>query len=248
MGLRLNLGSGGVALEGFTNVDALPDAPGVDVVADLAERLPFADGEADLIYAAHVLEHFPTDVVPRLLADWRRVLRDGGLLLVAVPDLDVIAKTLIEDRPGWFTPPHSPWVGAIYGGQKDEYDFHKTGFTATWLASLLTNAGFGALERVERFREVGAADTSFSPVPFGRNMSLNMRAVAGAKPLPGELFSRTPLERLFDYMDTALLAGMVLSTRTRSRVMRRRRRALEQVLSATCEDASESSPATSPRP
>jgi predicted SAM-dependent methyltransferase len=230
MGLRLNLGSGGVALEGFTNVDALADAPGVDVVADLSERLPFADGEADLIYAAHVLEHFPTDVVPRLLADWRRVLRDGGLLLLAVPDLDLIARTLVDERPGWFTPPHSPWVGAIYGGQKDAYDFHKTGFTAPWLAGLLTDAGFGALERVERFREVGAADTSFSPVPFGSNMSLNMRAVAGAKTLPGELFTRTAAERVLDCLDAVLLAGMVLSTRTRDRIMRRRRRALEHAL------------------
>jgi predicted SAM-dependent methyltransferase len=232
-GLRLNLGSGSRALEGFTNVDALADAPGVDVVADLSERLPFADGEADLIYAAHVLEHFPTDVVPGLLADWRRVLHDGGVLLVAVPDLDVIAKTLVDGRPGWFTPPHSPWLGAIYGGQKDEYDFHKTGFTGPWLASLLTDAGFGAVERVERFREVSAADTSYSPVPFGVNLSLNMRAVAGAGALPGELFARTATERLFDGLDKVLLTGMVVSTRTRSRLMSRRRCKLEQVLGDT---------------
>jgi predicted SAM-dependent methyltransferase len=230
MGVMLNLGSGGVALEGFTNVDALPDAPGVDVVADLSARLPFADGEADLIYAAHVLEHFPTDVVPNLLADWRRVLRSGGLLLVGVPDLEVIARVMIEERPGWFTPPHSPWLGAIYGGQKDEYDFHKTGFTAPWLSALLTDAGFGSVERVERFREVGAADTSFSPVPFGRNISLNMRAVAGAAPLADELFARTKAEGLLDRLDWALLAGMVISTRARSRIMKRRRLALERAL------------------
>lgn len=230
MGLRLNLGSGTVALEGFTNVDALPDAPNVDVVADLSKPLPFGDGEADLIYAAHVLKHFPTEVVPHLLADWRRVLRTGGLLLVAVPDLKVIARTLVDERQGWFTPPHNPWLGAIYGGQKDEYDFHKTGFTGPWLAGLLTEAGFGSVQRVERFREVGAADTSFSPAPFGRNLSLNMRAVAGARPLPDELFTRTRAERLLDRLDFVLLAGMVVSTRTRSRIMVRRRRRLEQAL------------------
>src|ERR1700740_499832 len=156
MGLLLNLGSGGVALEGFTNVDALNDAPGGDGVADLSQPLRCAEGEADLIYAAHVLEHFPTDMVPQLLGDWRRVLRTGGLLLVAVPDLEVVARTLVDERPGWFTPPHNPWLGAIYGGQKDEYDFHKTGFTAPWLAGLLTAAGFGSVERVDRFREVAA--------------------------------------------------------------------------------------------
>ncbi len=231
MGLRLNLGSGTIPLDGFTNVDALADAPGVDVVADIGEPLPFADGEADLIYVSHVLEHFATDTVPVLLKDWRRVLRDGGLLLVAVPDLDVIARLLVE-RAGWFTPPHGPWVGAIYGGQKDEYDFHKTGFNAPALAGLLRDAGFGAIERVERFREIGAADTSFSPVPFGENISLNMRAVAGAPPLPPELFERTFVERALDRLDYVLLAGMVVSTRTRSRIMAGRRRRLEQALRA----------------
>jgi predicted SAM-dependent methyltransferase len=230
MGLHLNLGSGGVPLEGFTNVDALPDAPGVDVVADLSEPLPFRDGEVDLIYAVHVLEHFPTAVVPQLLADWRRVLRDGGLLLVAVPDLDVIARTMIEERPGWFTPPNNPWLGAIYGGQKDAYDFHKTGFTAPWLAALLTEAGFGSVERVDRFQEIGAADASFSPLPFGSNLSLNVRAVAGAQKLPDRLFARTTAEWLLDRVDFVLLVAMVLSTRVRSRVMARRRRELERIV------------------
>jgi predicted SAM-dependent methyltransferase len=229
MGLRLNLGSGTTPLQGFTNVDALPDAPGVDVVADLSEPLPFADGEADLIYVSHVLEHFATAAVPTLLSDWRRVLRTGGLLLVAVPDLDVIARVLVE-RAGWFTPPHQPWLGAIYGGQKDNYDFHKTGFNAPWLAALLRDADFGAVERVERFREIGAADTSFSPLPFGVNVSLNMRAVAGASSLPFDLFERTLVERALDRLDFLLLAGMVVSTRTRSRVMAGRRKRLEDAL------------------
>jgi predicted SAM-dependent methyltransferase len=229
MGLRLNLGSGTTPLLGFTNVDALADAPGVDVVADLSEALPFADGEADLIYVSHVLEHFATEAVPALLSDWRRVLRTGGLLLVAVPDLDVIARVLVE-RAGWFTPPHQPWLGAIYGGQKDEYDFHKTGFNAPWLAGLLRDADFGSVERVERFREIGAADTSFSPLPFGVNVSLNMRAVAGASSLSPELFDRTLVERVLDRLDFLLLAGMVVSSRTRSRAMAGRRKRLEDAL------------------
>jgi predicted SAM-dependent methyltransferase len=232
MALRLNLGSGDVPLPGFTNVDALEGAPGVDVIADLSEPLPFADGEADLIYAAHVLEHFSTDVVPRLLADWRRVLRPGGLLLVAVPDLEVIASMLVVDRPGWFTPPHNPWLGAIYGGQKDVYDFHKTGFTAMWLAHLLNEAGFGEIQQVDRFDEIGAADASFSPQPFGTNVSLNMRARAVPADLPADLFERSRSERALQRVDDTILGAMKLSTLVRSRVMRRRRARLERALKA----------------
>jgi predicted SAM-dependent methyltransferase len=229
MTLALNLGSGEAPLAGFVNVDALPDAPGVDLVADISQPLPFEDGSVDRIYAVHVLEHFATDQVPGLLADWRRVLRPGGEALIAVPDLEVIARTIL-DRSGWFTPPHNPWLGAIYGGQKDQYDFHKTGFTGPWLAALLSDAGFGDVRRVERFTDIGMSDASFSPLPFGRNVSLNMRAVAGEPPLDPSQLERGPLERMFDPVDRVLTFSMHASTSLRARVMRRRRARLERAV------------------
>jgi predicted SAM-dependent methyltransferase len=220
-GLKLNLGSGTTPIPGFVNIDALEDAPGVDVVADISARLPFDDGAADLIYASHVLEHFPTDEIPGLLTEWRRVLRPGGALLIAVPDLQVVASIMME-RSGWFTPPHGPWLGVIYGGQKDQYDFHKTGFTGPWLTHLLREAGFGEIERVGRFPEIPVADASYSPIPFGVSVSLNMRAVAaGADRLVG-LMSPTAAERAFNLFDRMLMLAMQLSTGLRARLMRRR--------------------------
>jgi predicted SAM-dependent methyltransferase len=228
-GLKINLGSGSRPLEGFVNVDALADAPGVDVVADITERLPFDDASAEVVYASHILEHFPHGDTPRLLAEWRRVLRDGGLLLIGVPDLDVIARMIVE-RPGWFTPPHNPWVGAIYGGQKDEWDFHKAGFNLPWLAHLLREAGFGDVRRVDKFDEVARDDLTYSVQPFGVNVSLNVRAVAGATPLPERLVEYTAAERAFDTLDRALGLGMAISTGMRSRLMARRRARLERAL------------------
>ena len=228
-GLKINLGSGDSPIAGFTNVDALPDAPGVDLVADISKPLPLDDGSADLVYASHVLEHFPHGQTLELLRDWRRVLRPGGQLLVAVPDLDVIARMLVERR-GWFTPPNEPWVGAIYGGQKDEYDFHKTGFTAPWLAYQLGEAGFGRVRRVDRFEGIGRTDTSHSPAPFGVNLSLNMIAVAGDEPPPRELVQPERFERAFFRFDRLLEHGLNLSSRIRARLMDRRRRELERSL------------------
>jgi SAM-dependent methyltransferase len=228
-GSRLNLGCGGRPLRGFVNVDLL-DGPGVDVVADLGARLPFEDGTADLVYASHVLEHFPTDAVPGILREWRRVLRRGGRILVAVPDLDEIAHRLVSNR-GWFTPPNQPWIGAIYGGQRDELDFHKTGFTAPWLASLLSDAGFGSIQRVPRFGEIGANDGSWSPFPFGANVSLNMRAIAGGMPLEPAVLRRSWTEYPFDLVDIVLTTGLRASAFVRSRFMDRRRVRLERTFS-----------------
>ncbi len=230
--LKINLGSGLKPLAGFVNVDALPDAPGVDMVADISQRLPFDDGSASLIYAAHILEHFPHGDVPRLLAEWRRVLRDGGQLLIAVPNLDVIARMLTERR-GWFTPPHDPWIGAIYGGQKDEYDFHKGGFTAVSLAQRLHEAGFGDVRQESRFHDIGEDDGSISPLPFGANVSLNVRAVAGGAPLPEKLLTSTPADRAFEHLDGVLYKLLDVSTSLRARSMNRRRRALERHIGAS---------------
>ncbi len=63
-------------------IDAHP-APGVDVVADLEEGLPFDDDTFDHVFAVHVLEH-----VGDLLGAMRelhRVLRPTGLLHVLCP-------------------------------------------------------------------------------------------------------------------------------------------------------------------
>lgn len=226
MALRLNLGSGSMPIPGFVNIDALPTAPGVDLVHDISQPLPFMDGTVDLIYASHVLEHFSTEDVPHRLADWRRALRQGGELLIAVPDLAVIAKVLVE-HSDWFTPPHNPWLGALYGGQKDQYDFHKTGFTFLWLTKLLTDSGFGHITQVQRFGEVPIADSSCSPLPFGVNVSLNVRATAGGSTVPRILLERSRSERLMDGIDRVVYGVVAVLARLRMAFMRRRLRRLE---------------------
>ena len=230
-GLWLNLGCGARPLHGFVNVD-ISDAPGVDIVADVSGRLPFDDGSVALLYASHVLEHLPTAKVPEVLREWRRVLREGGQALIAVPDLEQIARLLVS-RPGWFTPPNEPWVGVVYGGQHDEFDFHKTGFTASSLAALLDAAGFGSTERVSRFAEIGANDASWSPLPFGENISLNMRTLAGSEPLPAELLAPERFNVAFDAADAALTFALRGSAFLRARLMQRRRRRLEEAISST---------------
>lgn len=63
-------------------VDIRP-AEGVDVVADLAEPLPFPDDSVDRIFAVHVLEHL-LDFLP-LVDECHRVLRPDGVLHAVSP-------------------------------------------------------------------------------------------------------------------------------------------------------------------
>jgi SAM-dependent methyltransferase len=226
--LRVNLGCGNKPLPGFVNLDLL-DVPGVDVVADVSGPLPFETGSVDLLYASHVLEHLPHNRIPSVLKEWRRVLAPGGRLLVAVPDLQLIARMLIE-REGWFTPPHEPWIGALYGGQKDEFDFHHTGFTGPWLTALLVDAGFGTITRTERFREIGSNDGSWALAPFGLNVSLNMEAIVGDEAAYAPLLKPSWFEPVFGHVDGALAFALRGSAAVRAKLMRRRLRALKRAV------------------
>jgi predicted SAM-dependent methyltransferase len=54
--------------------------------------LPFGDNECDAVYHSHVLEHLRPEEAARLLAECFRVLKPGGTLRIAVPDLEGIAR------------------------------------------------------------------------------------------------------------------------------------------------------------
>ena len=57
---------------------------GYDVkLADIGARIPFEDGQFDLVSALDVIEHTPDDLA--VLRECRRVLAPGGHLLVTVP-------------------------------------------------------------------------------------------------------------------------------------------------------------------
>jgi len=66
----------------WTNVDMFQN-PGVDVVANLEEPLPFKDESFDFILLVHVLEHVKNKF--ELLRECYRVLQPRGTLHIRVP-------------------------------------------------------------------------------------------------------------------------------------------------------------------
>lgn len=55
---------------------------------DAARRWPWPDDSLEAVFTSHVLEHLTPGEAEALLREARRTLRPGGIVRVAVPDLD----------------------------------------------------------------------------------------------------------------------------------------------------------------
>jgi predicted SAM-dependent methyltransferase len=103
----LNLGCGDRFHPEWENVDFVGTGPSVRV-HNLRRPTPYADETFDVVYHSHVLEHFPRQQALPFLRECYRVLRPAGVIRVAVPDLERIARLYLEALekaangvPGW---------------------------------------------------------------------------------------------------------------------------------------------------
>jgi len=95
----LNLGCGTRCHAAWVNLDLHPQRPGVRR-HDVSTPLPFAADAFDAVYHSHVLEHLRPADVPPFLGECHRVLRPGGVLRLAVPDLEQIARLYLDALEG----------------------------------------------------------------------------------------------------------------------------------------------------
>ena len=89
--VKLHLGCGERAIPGFIHID-VNDLPHIDYRRSIDDLSIFDNGTVDLIYSSHTLEYFDRLEVMRVLKEWYRVLKKGGILRIAVPDFEAIVK------------------------------------------------------------------------------------------------------------------------------------------------------------
>ena len=114
----------------------------------------FPAASFDAILCSHVLEHlFAHEVYPALL-QFRKLLKPDGFALIMCPDLELVAKLLLEHGLGGiaYTSTAGPirTLDMIYGHspsieQGRYFMAHRTGFTTQRLGNLLLEAGFATI-------------------------------------------------------------------------------------------------------
>jgi ubiquinone/menaquinone biosynthesis C-methylase UbiE len=147
MTVRLNLGAGDARRDGFVSVDLREDI--ADVVCDVRKLEGYADGEVDEILALDLLEHLPASETADVLAEWRRVLRPGGLLTVKCPNMYQLARAIVAYTDLGRLDTVNDLIRNVMGGHKfgpeGAWDTHHWNFVPATLQAVLEAAGFEVL-------------------------------------------------------------------------------------------------------
>ena len=142
-----------------------------------AYPLKFKTNTFDLVYASHILEHFKKKQVVKVLVEWVRVLKPGGVLRISVPSFENLAKIYNIDKD------IDNISGPLMGGQTYKDNFHYEIFNKKKLIKLLLSAGLEAIHPWDfkrtihsKFWDFSQATTKEIPISLnleGRKRSLN---------------------------------------------------------------------------
>lgn len=180
MARKLHIG-GKARSEGWEVLNANP-APYVDHVCNANDLSQFAADTFEAIYASHVVEHLDyKDELAAALSGWNRVLAPGGKIYVSVPDMDVLARLLL-DKNMLSVNERFMVMRMMFGGHVDQYDYHVVGLTEEFLGYFLTVSGYVNIRKVPGF---GLFDDTSAMTFKGVPISLNMRAEKALAPAPG---------------------------------------------------------------
>jgi predicted SAM-dependent methyltransferase len=64
--------------------------------ADASRRIPLADNSAEVVYSSHMIEHLDRREAKAFLLEVNRILRPGGMVRLAAPDLGLLLKSYVD--------------------------------------------------------------------------------------------------------------------------------------------------------
>ena len=140
---KLHLGCWHRDFPGFINVDYC-DMPHIHHKSNI-NKLPFIDdSEIDLIYCSHAFEYFDQIDAKKVLAEWKRVLKENGILRLAVPNFEALVE--VYKRTSDINKVLGPVYGRMEINKGKNILFHKTCYDFNSLKALLESEGFNNIK------------------------------------------------------------------------------------------------------
>jgi predicted SAM-dependent methyltransferase len=153
---RLHWGCGSITPFGWVNCDIRPGTD-VDIVADIRTGLPLPDDSFDYIVGIHVLPEIPYCDLDRTLQELLRLLRPGGVLRLALPDVDKAIAAYTSGDIDYFLIPDDV-VKSLAGKmivQLTWYGISRSMFTLDLMTELLERNGFQSVQACP-FQQTGS--------------------------------------------------------------------------------------------
>lgn len=145
---RFNWGCGPTPAPGWINSDRVA-VPGVDLPCDIREGLPLPDGCIDYAVAMHSLQDLPFVDLDRALSELRRILKEGGVLRLGLPDIERAIDAYMRGDERYFFVPDSD-AQTLSGKlcvQVSWYGSVKTPFAFEFAREVLERVGFRKVTR-----------------------------------------------------------------------------------------------------
>ncbi len=174
---RLNWGCGGAGEPGWINSD-IKEGPRIDVPGDILAGLPLEEDTFDYVVSIHALPELPLDAQVPALAELRRVLKPGGILRLALPDLLKGVDAYRRGERDYFLVPDedADSIGAKLVTQLLWYGYSKTLFVADFVEEMLRRAGFREVRHVG-YRETTTEHAQITELDNREAESLFVEAV-----------------------------------------------------------------------
>jgi predicted SAM-dependent methyltransferase len=157
---KLQIGAGPTKSDEWLTTDIVTKLRRKTIYLDATTPYPLPDAAIDYIFSEHMIEHIPYLAGQKMLHECRRVLKPGGKIRLATPDLarmlalmyaepDTISHQYIQWSSSEFLPLGTPHTAIhVLNNQFRNYG-HQFLYDEACLSDALAKAGFVDIRRVE---------------------------------------------------------------------------------------------------
>lgn len=130
-----------------------------DIVGTMLHMADIADGTIDAVFSSHNIEHLYPHEVPIALAEFHRVLKGDGFVVITCPDLQSVCALIADNKltDEAYEAPSGPIapIDILYGFRPEMqrgnlYMAHHCGFTEKVLHATVEAAGFPSVATMRR--------------------------------------------------------------------------------------------------